>query len=438
MPTEPNYTPQTSDTDTLTTDKQAAADTYAALRLPEFRLLLLAGGFGSVAGRCLAVIIGFQVYALTHNPFSLGLLGLIEAIPAVSLALFGGHIADRNERRSILLRTQAVSVVCALCLAYISAQAQTSGMMAALYGLYGVVFVAGIARGFSDPAATAFEAQVIPQRLFASASAWSSSLWQACSIGGPALGGFAYDLLKPVGAYLMIAAFYAISLICTTFIAPKPKPEVIEGESIFESIAVGVRYVFKNQVIVGSMALDLFAVLFGGAVALLPIFATDILHVGARGLGFLTAAPSVGALVVMLYSTRRPPVANAGRNLFWCIAGFGISIIVFALSTNFYLSLLMLALSGMFDGVSVVIRKTILRLMSPEHLRGRIAAVNWIFIGSSNEIGAFESGLAAGLLGTVRSVWLGGILTLLVVATTAVLAPKLRELKIDHNTPPAV
>jgi MFS family permease len=405
------------------------ADHYAALQLPEFRYLLLSGAFSALAGRCLAVVIGFQVYKLTHSPLSLAYLGIIEAIPAVSLALFGGHIADRHDRRRILLLTQSVSVVCALLFALISFNLHRSGLIA----LYVVVFVAGIARGFADPAATAFEAQVVPQSLFVNASSWSSSVWQMCAIGGPALGGFAYELLGESRTYLMIASLLAISWFATSRITPKPLPPAQGEESIRESIAIGVRYVFQNQVIVGSMALDLFAVLFGGAIALLPIFATDILRVGPKGLGFLSAAPSVGALLIMLWSTRHPPIKHAGRNLLWCVAGFGVCMIAFAFSTNLYVSLLALAFSGAFDGVSVVIRKTILRLMSPEHLRGRIAAINYIFIGSSNEIGAFESGVAAQLLGTTRSVWMGGIVTLITVGITALVAPKLVRLRISTN-----
>jgi MFS family permease len=208
-------------------------------------------------------------------------------------------------------------------------------------------------------------------------------------------------------------------------------PKRAAGESVFRSIALGVRYVFGDQILVGSMALDLFAVLFGGAIALLPAFAKDILHVGAGRFGLLNAAPSVGALVVMLWSTRHPPIKHAGRNLLLSVAGFGVSMIAFALSTNFWLSLAALAASGGFDGVSMVIRKSILRIMSPDHLRGRIAAVSSIFIGSSNEIGAFESGVAAKLLGTVRSVWLGGVVTLIVVAATAAVAPRLRRIDLS-------
>ena len=413
---------------------EAKAASKAVLRLPEFRFLLCANGLSTLGGRALAVVIGYQIYRLTKNPFNLGLLGLFEAIPAISLALFGGHVADRSDRRRIVLITQTISVACVLCFAFLSTLPHTSlsQKTSALYGLYLITFLAGIARGFADPASTAFEAQVIPREVYVYASSWSSSVWQSCAIVGPALGGIAYDLLGVRNTYLMIAGLYGLSLFCMSRIAPKPIPVPDAGESIWQSIAVGVKFVLHNQAIVGSMALDLFAVLFGGTIALLPVFASDILHVGAKGLGFLNAAPSIGALLVALWSTHHPPIRHAGRNLIFSVAGFGLAIIAFALSKNFLFSLFALFLTGIFDGVSVVVRRSVLRLLSPENMRGRIASVNWIFIGASNEIGAFESGIAASLLGTVRSVWIGGIVTLLVVATTAALAPKLRRLNLEN------
>ena len=405
----------------------------AVLRLPEFRYLLCANGLGTLGGRALAVVIGYQIYTLTGDPLYLGWLGLVEAIPAIVLALFGGHLADRADRRRIVLVTQTISVLCMLGFALLSAHPHRS----TLYGFYLITFLAGIARGFADPASTAFEAQVIPREVYVYASSWSSSVWQGCSIVGPALGGISYGLIGAQNTYLCIAGLYICSLFCTSRIAPKPIPVPEEGESIWQSIAVGVRYVLRNQVIVGSMALDLFAVLFGGVIALLPAFAKDILMVNPVKLGFMTAAPSVGALLVTLWSTHHPPIRHAGRNMILSVAGFGVSIICFALSHNYYFSLFALFLTGVFDGVSVVVRRSILRLMSPENMRGRIASVNWIFIGASNEIGAFESGLAARLLGTARSVWVGGIVTLFVVAITAAAAPKLRALNLEtHAMPP--
>jgi MFS family permease len=398
-------------------------DPYASLKIPELRYLLVSIAFSRFAFRALAVVLGYQIYQLTKDPLALGILGLVEAIPALSLALFGGHVADRNDRRMIVLITDAVSIICALLFAFLSRAEGTS-----LWGLYGVVFIAGLARGFADPAYSAFEAQVIPRQLMVNASSWLSSVAQASSIIGPALGGFAYAAFGARGTYLLIALFFALAWINIFLISRKPVPLAPEGEPMLRSIALGVKYVFQNQVLVGSMALDLFAVLFGGAIALLPVFASDILKVGPQGLGFLLAAPSVGALLVMLWSTRYPPSKRAGSILLWAVAGFGISIIVFAFSKNFFLSLIALAFTGVFDGISMVIRGAIVRLKSPEHMRGRIASVSWMFIGSSNEIGALESGVAARLLGTIPTVWIGGVVTLLVVAITAFLAPELRKL----------
>jgi MFS family permease len=406
-----------------------STDAYGSLRFPEFRYWLGAAAFSALANRALTVALGYQIYEISRAPLALGILGLVEGIPALGLALYGGHVADRYDRRAIVLITRIVSVIATLAFALISLDAQAFGIAA----LYAVVFIAGIARGFADPATSAFEAQVVPREFYVNASTWSGSIGQATAIIGPTLGGFAYALVGVTNTYILIAALFALELACMFLIKRKPMPPSAENESVWESMAVGVRYVFGNQVLVGSMALDLFAVLFGGAIALLPVFASDILNVGALGLGLMVAAPSVGALLSMLWATRHPPVKNAGRTLLVVVAGFGVSIIAFALSRNFVLSLIALAASGLFDGVSMVIRETILRLMSPEHLRGRIAAVSWIFIGSSNEIGAFESGVAASVLGTVPAVWLGGIVTLVVVSITAALAPKLRALNLDHQ-----
>jgi len=405
-------------------------DTYAALRFPEFRYWMIANAFATLAGRALAVALGYQIYQLTRAPLALGVLGLVEAVPALSLALFGGHAADRYNRRSIVLATRTISVLAAVGLAVISLNPQTFGLVA----LYLVVFIAGLARGFGDPAASAFETQIVPRELYGNAATWGGSVWQITSILGPALGGLSCAWFGVPNTYLLIAAFLVVAWLCAAIVKSKPipLPEKLEKqESIWQSIALGVRYVFQQPVLVGSMALDLFAVLFGGAVALLPVFASDILKVGPTGLGVLTAAPSVGALASMLWATRYPPVKHAGKILLAVVAGFGISIIVFALSDNFFLSFLALMASGLFDGVSVVIRETMLRLLSPEHLRGRIAAVSWVFIGSSNEIGAFESGVVASWLGVVPAVWIGGLVTLGVVGLTALAAPQLRALNLD-------
>lgn len=406
----------------------ARTDPYAALRFPEFRALLLAGVGSSLASRMLAVAIGYQVYQLTRDPLALGWLGLIEAIPALSLALLGGHYADRLDRRTILLVTRMAFTVCVALMAVVSHQGGP-GMLGLLYAL---VFMAGIARGFGDPAASAFETRIVPPVAFVNASSWLGSVGQASSIIGPALGGILLASWSAAGTYALVTALALASWFGLWRIAPKPQPAPAVKERMWDSMLSGIRFVRRDPVILGSMALDLFAVLFGGMVALLPVFASDILKVGPRGLGLMLAAPAVGALLVMLWATRFPPVRNSGRTLLLSVAGFGVSIIVFALSNHFLLSLVALFFTGVFDGVNVVIRKAILRLRTPDHMRGRVAAVSLVFIGSSNELGALESGVAASVFGTVRSVWLGGIVTLLVVGAVALRVPSLRKLHLDE------
>jgi MFS family permease len=402
-------------------------DPYAALRVGDIRLMLLASGLTGLASRALTVVVGYQVYSLTKSALAIGLLGLIEAIPAISLSLYGGYVADRSDRRRIILSARVVSGFCAIAFSMNALQ----GTGASLIALYGVVFVAGIARGFHDPAAIAFEAQVVPQHLTLNASSWFSAVWQGTALLGPAMGGIAYDLAGPSATYGGMAVLHAGSVLAIACIARKPTPPSRPGESITTSIALGVRFVFRNQILVGSMALDLFAVLFGGVVALIPVFADQILKIGATGVGILNAAPAAGGILIMLWSTRHPPIRHAGRNLILCVAGFGVSVIVFALSTNFYLSMAALFMSGIFDGISVVIRRAILRLHSPEHMRGRVAAVNMIFISASNELGTFQSGMAAAAFGTVRYVWLGGILTIMIATGAGIFAPKLRRLHLS-------
>lgn len=396
----------------------------AVLQLPEFRAMLLATLCSTLAGRAVALTVAYQLYQLTKNPLTLGLLGLVEAIPALSLALFGGVVADRSDRRRILLTTTTVEVGCALLFAGYALLRAGAGV----WPILALVFCLGLARGFSDPALPAFEAQVVPRELLLRASAWQASVWQAAAIAGPALGGVLYAALGARGAYLFAAALFGVALGCVAFIRPKPRPQFVPGEPVWQSIKEGLAFVLRRQVLVGSMALDLFSVLFGGAVALLPVFASDILRVGPTGLGVLVAAPSVGALAVMLYATSRPPGKNAGRTLLGAVVGFGVCMVVFGLSNNLVLSVAALVFAGLFDGISMVVRRATLRLKAPDHLRGRVSAVSSMFIGASNELGAFESGVAASLLGTARSVWLGGLVTLLVVGVTAYLAPELRAM----------
>jgi MFS family permease len=401
-----------------------------ALKISDVRFFIGSIGSFTFASRALLVVIGFQVYQLTKSPLALGWLGLVEAIPAISLVLVGGYVADHFNRRNILLMTRAASVLCALTLALLSTQHQETS----LWGLYAVIFLAGIARAFADPTNSAFEAQIVPKHLTVNAASWIGSTWIGCSIIGPAVIGFVYEAWGALGSYILITGFFILSWIFTFLIPPKKQIMPAQKEPMLKSIQLGWRFVWNTPPLLAAMALDLFAVLFGGAIALLPIFAEDILHVGARGLGFLNAAPAMGALLIMLIATRHPPITNAGRNLLLTVTGFGISMIVFAFSKNFALSMVALIFSGIFDGVNMVIRRSMTRLLSPEGMRGRISSVGWIFICSSNELGAFESGFVAALIGTVPCVALGGVITLLVAGITALASPQLRNLRFDTKT----
>jgi MFS family permease len=400
------------------------------LRQPEFRALLGARLTNALGSSALATVVAFQTYQITHDPLSLGWLGLVEAIPALSLVLFGGHIADRSDRRTIVLVTSAVVTLAAAAFAALSA----TGALG-LLGILAIIFLTGMASGFERPALSAFEAQVIPRSQAVRGVSFASSVSQTGGIVGPALGGIAIALIDLPATYALIAVLFAISTGCLALISRKPMPERIEDEPFIQSLLGGIRYVVGSPALIGSMALDLFAVFFGGAIALLPIFATDILHVGSVELNVLQTAPSVNALAVMLVATRRPPSRHAGATLLLCVAGFGLSMIVFGLSTVFWVSLAALFASGVTDGISMIIRSTIVRVLSPDRIRGRVASVNWVFIGASNELGAFESGLAARLFGTATSVIAGAVLTLGVVGLVAATIPSLRRLDLDNAAP---
>lgn len=402
---------------------------FKALSIPDIRLFIGGIGFFALASRALAVAITFQIYTLTRNPLALGWLGLAEAIPAIAIAPFGGYVADHFKRRNILLCARLASSICALAMALLSLQTRIP-----LAGLYAAIFAAGIARGFADPAGTAFEAQIVPRPLTVNAASWISSIWISCSVIGPATIGFVFDAKGAAYSYFLICGCFLISWLFTAAIPLKPQPVPAQKQSVFKSIREGWGYVFRTQPLWASMSLDLFAVFFGGAMILLPVFAEEILHVGAKGLGILNAAPSLGAFLITLVATHHPPIRNAGRNLFLSIAGFGISIIVFAFSKNFLFSITALFLSGVFDGISMVIRRSLVRLLSPDELRGRVASANFIFICASNELGAFESGMLAAWIGTIPCVAVGGCITLGITALIAGIAPQLRKLRFTAAT----
>lgn len=394
-------------------------DPYAALRYPEFRSYLGMRFFFTFAYQMQAVIIGFHIYHLTKDPLALGLVGLCEAIPAISIALYGGYVADKSEKRGLLLKVFAGVFLCSLIMLVVTTS-QMHAYVPVSYIvpiMYLMVFGIGIARGFFSPATFSLMAQIVPKKLYPNSSTWNSSSWQAASILGPATGGLIYGFYGITATYCVILVFIAIALVCIFFLRPHP-PTYIPKESIVKSLTEGVHFVFKNKMMLGAMSLDLFSVFFGGAVALLPVFANDILKVGSEGLGFMRAAASSGAVITMLVMTRFSPMNKPWRNLLIAVTGFGTSIICYGLSKNFYLTLLFLFMEGAFDSISVIIRSTIMQLLTPDEMRGRVSAVNSMFIGSSNEIGAFESGLTAKLMRTVPAVVFGGSMTILVAGIT--------------------
>ncbi len=400
------------------------------LKIKEFKFYLLSRLSMMLATQMQAVIVGWQVYEITKDPFSLGLIGLAEAIPSLSISLYAGHLVDRSDRKKIILFASGIMLLCSLSLLFISANISEVVLSNKLYLIYAVIFLSGIGRGFLGPANFAFLAQIIPRDLYPKAISWSTTNWQIGVVVGPAIGGLLYGFYGVVSSYTADVILTAISILLVFTIKKKDVPEFSKEESMKDSISAGVKFVFNNKFILSTITLDLFAVLFGGAVALLPVFAAEILKVGPEGLGYLRAAPAFGAVMMGLVMARKPLTHNAGRNLIITVIGFGLSIILFGISTNFYLSLFALGLTGAFDQVSVVIRALIVQLETPENLKGRVSSVESIFIGSSNEIGAFESGLAAKLLGTVPSVIFGGCMTLIVVVLVALKYPKLRKLKL--------
>jgi len=393
----------------------------------EYRNFWLSSSAWVFASRALAVVVGFQLYALTKNPLMLGWLGLVEAIPALSLVLYGGHYADKHDRRFTIIWSRGFVVLISIFLVAVS-MGNDAGTVPLLLLLS---FLAGCARAFADPAQAAFEGQIVPRHAAVKSGVLLGGGYQAMCIAGPATAGIAYDFIGPIGVYTVIAVIFAYSTIANFWIEPRPVPKSDKQLNAVQSIHEGITYVLSSPILVGSMALDLFAVLFGGAIALLPIFATDILNVGASGFGLLNAAPAIGALTIMCVSMKYPPKRHAGRLLHIAIAGFGCAMIAFGLSESFILSFMLMVVAGMCDGVSVVVRRAVTRLFAPDAMRGRVAAVSTVFIGSSNEIGAFESGVAAAVLGAARSVWIGGLLTLGVVAFTAIKVPKLLNLDLE-------
>jgi MFS family permease len=401
-------------------------DPYISLRNPNFLWYVSSLVVLTLGTQIQATVVAWQVYALTKDPLSLGLVGLAEALPFITAALYAGHIADRHDRKLLSLIAIALQLGCGIALLLLTVYAGPL-LARTILPMYAVVFVSGIARSFLQPARTALGAEIVPRETYTNAITWRSSLWQFGAVVGPAAGGMIYGFSGARLAYIVESVLCAIALVLFARIAYTRLPVAISELTIGENLTVGIRFLLKQPELLGAQLLDLFSVLFGGAPALLPIFASEILHAGPEALGVMRAAPAAGAVLISLLLVHRR-LRKAGRTLFICVAAFGLCWILFALSRWFWVSLLLLFISGMVDNVSVVIRSTLLTVRTPPQMLGRVSAVNQIFIGSSNEIGSFESGVAAKLLGTVRSVIFGGLITLGVVGVTAWKIPRLRNL----------
>lgn len=398
-------------------------DPYQALRFPEFRAFLGGSVALSMATQMQTLVMGWQVYHITHDPFSLGLIGLCEAVPFLGLSLIGGYAADRMDRRRLSLLAMVLLLLGAALLLVLNLGPAPRRALP----FYAIQALAGLGRAFYRPASQALSTELVPVDAYQNAATWRSSTFQVAMVAGPAVGGLLYGYGSASLAYLV--EFLLMAGAVGTMLRVAPRPRTAQKAPILKSLGEGVVYVFQHQLLLSSMSLDLFAVLFGGAVALLPVFASEVLKVGPQGLGLLRTAPAVGSLLMGLWMAHHPPQRRAGMVLLACVAGFGLCWIGFALSWSFWLSMALLAVSGALDNVSVVLRNTLLQARTPPEMMGRVQAVGGFFIGSSNEVGAFESGLAARLLGVIPSVVFGGCMTLGVVGFTAWKVPELRRLK---------
>ena len=391
-------------------------DAFAALRYRDFSIVTLNQFCLTLAILIQEIIVAYSLYKITKDPLTLGLIGLAEAIPFIALSLWGGYFADRFNKQNIMkiclffavpLPLILWSLFHAFGLGYL-------GVTSLSWGIYAVIFALGTIRGFYNPSATSLKPFLIPRELYTNGATWTTIGWQSGVILGPMLGGFMLAFLGRETSLLSVAVLLSLCFILINLLQKRSFPS-IETKNLWASLGDGFRFIWKTKIVLWAISLDLVSVLFGGVIALLPIFAEDILKIGPEGLGYLRAAPSIGALITMIALTRFPPTRHAWRNMLLAVAGFGLFTLVFAFSNHVWLSLFALAMTGACDSISVVVRQTILQIYPPENMRGRVAAVNGMFVSSSNELGAFESGLAAKYMGTVMATVFGGCMTMLVV-----------------------
>lgn len=410
---------------------QSKSNPLEVIKIKEFKNLLI-GRFVFISGlRMMGTLVGWWIYELTKDPLAIGLVGLAEVIPALSFSLYAGHIIDISDKRKLMLTGVSLYGLCAILLfsfSYMSDNKMISNSTVAIC-IYSVIFITGIIRAFTGPTFHAMLAQIVPKNLLANATTWNSGTWLSASVVGHASAGFLIAGIHNSGTLLTVIVFVIISFFIMFQLHPKPADISNLNKKTWESVKQGLRFVYNTKEILGALSLDLFAVLFGGAVALVPVYAKDILHIGPIGFGWLNAAADIGSILIIVYLTFKPLLFKQGKIMMIAVAAFGLCMILFGISKIFWLSFAALLISGIVDGISMVIRGTILQLKTPNEMRGRVMSVNSMFINSSNELGQFESGVAAKILGVVPSVVFGGCMTIIVVVTTWFKAPKLRELE---------
>lgn len=406
-------------------------DPFISLKIAEYRTLLY-GRFLFIMGlRMMGTLVGWWVYELTNDPLAIGFIGLAEVIPAITTALYAGHIIDLSEKRKLLLKGVSLYFLAVIVLLFLSGDYSTMHLSNHWIAIciYAVVFSTGLIRAFTGPTFSVILAYIVPKHTMPNAITWNQGTWLSASVIGHALGGFLIAILNITGTLIIICCLIFIAFIFLIKLKKKPSLNERGEKKTLESVKEGLCFVFKTKELLGALSLDLFAVLFGGAVAMVPVYAKDILKVGPQGFGFLNAASDMGSICIIILLTLFPLRRRQGRTLFFAVAAFGFCIIVFGLSKLFWLSFIALFIGGLVDGISVVIRGTIMQLKTPDNMRGRVMSVNSMFINSSNELGQFESGVAAKLLGVVPSVVFGGCMTIMVVVATWFKAPTLRKMQ---------
>jgi MFS family permease len=408
---------------------QITNDPFAAVRIPEFKNLMV-GRFTFIAAlRMMGTLVAWWVYELTGDPFAIGLVGLSEVIPALSMALYAGHVIDKSEKRKVLLTAVFFYTFTAAVLLFLSTSFTSNHLTKHTIAIciYAVIFCTGIIRSFTGPNFSAMLASIVPRQYLQNATTWTQGSWLSASVTGHAAGGFLIWKLGITGTLIVICSLLIIAFFVLTRLKPKPPMPNSGEKKTWESVKEGLKFVFRTKEILAAFSLDMFAVLFGGAVAMVPVYAKDILKIGPQGFGWLNAAIDMGAIFIIVLLAIFPLKKAQGKKLMIAVAGFGICIICFAISEWFILSFAALMIAGMLDGISVVVRGTVMQLKTPDHMRGRVSSVGSMFINSSNELGQFESGVAAKLMGVVPSVVFGGCMTLVIVMITWFKAPTFRK-----------